>query len=219
MIQPDIVYRHSDWIILNKPPSHSIQSLATLWKDHFSVFKPVHRLDKDTSGLWIIALSDEANAWFSRAFERGAIEKAYLAVTHKSPKKKQGKIVGDMVASRRGQWKLLDKKDNPAITQFKSIGFLDGKRLVLCLPKTGKTHQIRVAMKANGSPIVGDVIYDKDAASAADRLYLHAYGLKFIKDDVSYEFHCLPSDGTLFESSDFSKRSTAFNQPFKVFPV
>ncbi|MGR5488912.1 pseudouridine synthase, partial [Vibrio alfacsensis] len=77
----------------------------------------VHRLDKMTSGLLILAKRAEVAAQFSRLFEQRDIDKYYLAIGSKKPKKKQGSIIGDMERSRRSSWKLVNSKNNPAVTQ------------------------------------------------------------------------------------------------------
>ncbi len=214
IIKPTIVYQHPQWLLVDKPAGYSVQELAEQWAKQYPVFHPVHRLDKETTGLWLIALTSEANRFFSQAFQKQQIDKAYLAVTHKKPKKKQGEISGDMQRSRRGQWQLTQTKETPAITHFRSVGLCDGKRLVLCRPKTGKTHQIRVAMKSLGSPIIGDGLYDAKHVSEYDRLYLHAYALRFIWQEQIFEFVLLPNKGCFFRGDYFDQALQNFTQPF-----
>lgn len=188
------IYQCDDWMVLNKPAGFSVQELA----EGQTGFHPVHRLDKDTSGLWLIARNREANRQLSQAFAERRVQKAYLAITEKTPAKKQGRICGDMERSRRGQWMLKQSQENPAITRFKSVGLADGKRLVACLPHTGKTHQIRVAMKSLGSPIIGDPIYNTGTASQYDRLYLHAWLLGFHWQQQYFQFQLEPESGQWF---------------------
>lgn len=209
----NIVYQHKDWVLINKPEGYTVQELSIFLSSDYAHFHPVHRLDKDTSGLWLVALNKKANQQLSLAFQERTIKKAYLAVTHKTPKKKQGIIKGDMCKSRRGQWQLAKTTENPAITQFRSVGMKEGKRLVLCKPETGKTHQIRVAMKSLGSPIIGDVIYDAQAAKEFDRLYLHAYALSFTWDMQKYQFQLKPSAGKWFVGSAFEQALESFLNP------
>ncbi|PKF63567.1 TIGR01621 family pseudouridine synthase [Psychromonas sp. psych-6C06] len=162
----------------------------------------VHRLDKMTSGLLILAKSSIVANDLSILFKTQQIEKYYLAISDKKPKKKQGLIKGGMEKSRRSMWKLTPSKENLAITQFFSFPLSEGKRLFVVKPKTGKTHQIRVALKSISSAICGDHIYaDKD--NQYDRGYLHAYGIAFNLYGHDYRFSCLPETGTLFLQTVF----------------
>ena len=113
----------------------------------------VHRLDKMTSGLLLLAKSPQIAAQLTALFTTHQIQKYYLAISDKKPKKKQGLIKGGMQKSRRGMWKLTKEKNNLAITQFFSYSLGNGKRLFVIKPHSGKTHQIRVALKSIGSAI------------------------------------------------------------------
>lgn len=213
------VYRHADWVLVNKPAGYSVQELHQAWASE--ALHPVHRLDKDTSGLWLLATHSDSNRLLSHAFQRKAIQKFYLAITDKKPKKKQGKVIGGMARSRRGQWQLLRSNENLAVTDFRSISMNSeaqkGLRLVLCRPQTGKTHQIRVAMKSIGSPITGDSIYSSGSSVKYDRLYLHAYAIEFFWHDERYRFQCSPDSGDLFSNAEFTAAVKPFLRPFDIF--
>ncbi|MBV1922335.1 MAG: TIGR01621 family pseudouridine synthase [Pseudomonadales bacterium] len=160
---------------------------------------PVHRLDKITSGLMLLAKTKQSASDLSELFRLRQVSKFYLAISDKKPKKKQGLIKGDVEASRRGSWKLCKSKENPAITQFFSHSIKPGMRLYLLKPHTGKTHQIRISLKSLSAPIVGDMLYHNAwEAKKFDRGYLHAYGLSFSLHDVKYAFIAPPSIGSLF---------------------
>ncbi len=160
---------------------------------------PVHRLDKVTSGLVIMAKHSAAAAQFERLFRERQIEKRYLALAQGKPVKKQGWIKGDMQKSRRGAWKLMRSQNNPAITQFSSTALMEGIRGYLLSPKSGKTHQLRVAMKSLGTPILGDHLYgNKDEMQSFDRTYLHAFTLKFSWNNEIIMQHALPRTGMHF---------------------
>jgi tRNA pseudouridine32 synthase/23S rRNA pseudouridine746 synthase len=176
-----------------------MQSLAAAYPDQ--TFFPVHRLDKITSGLLIVACHAKAAAVFGKMFEKHEVEKRYLALSARKPKKKQGTVSGGMQPSRRGQWKLSQENENLATTQFFSTSF-QGNRLFIVRPLTGKTHQIRVALKSLGSPILGDFRY---GGEEADRGYLHAYVLQFDWQGEIKRYVCLPMFGERFSSelSDF----------------
>lgn len=207
----ELVFEHPDFYIVNMPANvgfHDEKGVSTgffnLCNEHFSEqLYPVHRLDKITSGLIILARNQASAVWFQQAFEAREIEKLYIALTDSKPKKKQGSVIGDMTKSRNSQWKLVKSKSNPASTRFFSWGIenpeLKGLRLFLVKPETGKTHQIRVALKSLGSPILGDVLY---GGTPADRGYLHAYGLSFQYQEQLIELYKLPDQGEWFGKFD-----------------
>ena len=165
----------------------------------------VHRLDKMTSGLLLLAKSSSVANALSTLFKSQEIAKFYLAISDKKPKKKQGLIKGGMEKSRRSMWKLTAKKENMAITQFFSYPLVVGKRLFIVKPKTGKTHQIRVALKSLGSAICGDQLY-AEKQNDYDRGYLHAYQISFYLFDQDYRFECFPETGELFQVQPFKEQ-------------
>lgn len=162
---------------------------------------PVHRLDKDTSGLLLVAKHAESNRVLSHAFQLQQVEKRYIAVVSSKggakPKKKQGWIKGDMEKSRNGSWKLCGRNNNPAITYFDSFSLGERRRLCVLQPKTGKTHQLRVAMKSLSMPIVGDTRY---GGETSDRMYLHAAGLCFEYEGQEHRYCLAPRSGALFSA-------------------
>lgn len=165
---------------------------------------PVHRLDKLTSGLCLFAKNPSIAAKFGRLFESKSVTKYYLALVDKKPTKKQGTIVGDMEKARGGSWRLTSSKLNPAITQFFTFSVQPSIRLAVLKPHTGRTHQLRVALKALGSPILGDTRYANiKSAQHHDRMYLHAYQLAFKLDDKEYRFESRPTQGALFNITEF----------------
>jgi tRNA pseudouridine32 synthase/23S rRNA pseudouridine746 synthase len=200
-IKPYIIEQHEGFCFVYKPIGWTVQRdeqapsvLVWLSETLSQPCYPVHRLDKPTSGVLIVALTREANQQLSQAFASRAVTKTYLAISDQKPKKKQGWIKGDMGPSRRGQFKLLRSQDNPAATYFESESIAPGVRGFKLHPKTGKTHQLRVAMKSIGSPILGDKLY---AGTPADRLYLHAWKLSFTYHEQLYQVTANP-EGRLF---------------------
>ncbi|WP_457747372.1 pseudouridine synthase [Sulfurimonas sp.] len=164
----------------------------------------VHRLDKMTSGLIILAKSAQVANIFAKMFQNREIQKYYLAISLRKPKKKQGWIKADMMAARRGGYRLLPSKNNPAITQFASESIRPHERLFIIKPHTGKTHQIRVALKSIASAIAGDIRYaDANEAKKEQRGYLHAYALRFCLNEVNYSFIEAPREGERFLSKEF----------------
>ncbi|VUD47879.1 Ribosomal large subunit pseudouridine synthase C [Thalassocella blandensis] len=131
---------------------------------------PCHRLDKATSGLLILGKGVDNTRAISELFSTKQIQKYYLAVSAAKPKKKQGIVLGDMLQARGGSWKLSQTRNNPAVTQFFSFG-LEGLRLFLLKPATGKTHQIRVALKSLSAPVLGDERYGGNSLAMSEKLY------------------------------------------------
>ena len=198
----DIIYQTDDFIIIYKPCGLSVHKdqseigLTTLLAEQLGVPQVwlVHRLDKVTSGLLILALNAKSAAEFFRLFSEHRIQKTYLALSNQKPKKKQGLIVGDMQKARNGAWKLCQSKENPAITRFESVSCEPNLRLFILKPQTGKTHQLRVAMKSLGSPILGDVFYGKNTENI-DRTYLHAARLQFEFKGQGFDVFTPPKGG------------------------
>ena len=198
----DIVYQTDDFIIIYKPCGLSVHKdqseigLTTLLAEQLGVPQVwlVHRLDKVTSGLLILALNAESAAEFFRLFSEHHVQKTYLALSNQKPKKKQGLIIGDMQKARNGAWKLCPSKENPAITRFESVSCEPNLRLFILKPQTGKTHQLRVAMKSLGSPILGDALYGKNTENI-DRTYLHAARLQFEFKGQTFDVFTLPKEG------------------------
>jgi len=207
-----VIDHQDDFVVIDKPHDISFHDEEELGSGLFSQIKaqlknqyaltelyPVHRLDKMTSGLIIVAKNSATARAFQQLFEQHQVEKYYLAIAEGKPKKKQGVIKGDMEKSRRGMWKLLRTSNNPAISQFLSYTIAPKKRLYLIKPHSGKTHQIRVALNSIGVPISGDPLYSSDINS--DRGYLHAFALSFSLNNKQYQYCVLPSVGIVFNAA------------------
>ncbi|MGF1769312.1 TIGR01621 family pseudouridine synthase [Enterovibrio makurazakiensis] len=198
-----LVFQNKDFLVIDKHPGISVHKddneqplLAEIAKHTGDKqLYLIHRLDKMTSGLLLLGRHQAAASSLSQMFAEKTVQKFYVAVSAKKPTKKQGIIIGDMTKSRRSMWKLLPSKTNPAVTQFFSTAGGEGRRLFLCKPHTGKTHQIRVALKSVGATILGDEIY---GGATADRGYLHAYGLQFEHAGERFEFLLPPSVGEMW---------------------
>ena len=179
---------------------------------------PVHRLDQIASGILLFARGRKNANLFSNEFRHHRAEKCYVALSERRPKKKQGRIAGDMTRGRRGSWILTRENKNPAITNFTSHsipGRRPGLRLYDLRPKTGRTHQLRVAMKSLGAPILGDGLYGRhDLAREEDRAYLHARGLRVRFGETTLTFLSEPSPGIEFASPEFKKALAALGDPF-----
>ncbi len=215
-----IIFENNDFLVVDKNPEIDFHTngetlgLAAQLKKDFPMANtlPVHRLDKATSGLIIFAKGRENAAKFSALIREQKIEKYYIAISDSKPNKKQGSIIGDMERTRSGNWKLLRSKKNPAITSFFSKGMgKKGLRIFLIRLYTGKTHQIRVALKSISSPIIGDARYYK--RSVSDRMYLAAYSLRFSFKDKKYDFKVIPEIGKLFKKPSFLNMLELFGNP------
>jgi tRNA pseudouridine32 synthase/23S rRNA pseudouridine746 synthase len=220
-----IIEQNARFVVIDKAPGISMHKddqeagLAMLLEQQLGQkVWPVHRLDKMTSGLVVFALSAEMAAELSKAFAEQQVSKLYLALSDRKPSKKQGRIEGGMVRSRRSSWRLTRDSENFARTEFYSASLKPGLRAFLCRPYNGKTHQIRVALKSIGAPIIGDPIYHEKVADQADRIspdpvhpdrispdrvntdrgYLHAWQLRFVLSDESFAFRVDPTLGELF---------------------
>lgn len=162
---------------------------------------PVHRLDKPTSGIVLLARTRGWAAILAGLFRERAVGKYYLALSDQAPRKKQGLVVGDMVRSRRGSWKLTRTMERPARTRFVSRPIAPSMRLFVLKPLTGRTHQLRVAMKSLGAPILGDSLYHSWTPDWPDRMYLHAHTLRFVLDRHVFVYRCPPRAGTWFQDT------------------
>lgn len=183
----------------------------------------VHRLDDQTSGCLIIAKHAIAAERFRLLFAQHQVQKYYVALSDNKGKRKQGWVKGDMVNKRRGQWALTKTMNHPAISYFFRQGLGNGLYLYWIKPFSGKTHQIRVALKSNSSGILGDTHY---GGSVAQRMYLHAYALDFIYDSQAISVTCpvanmeLNSSGnSLFDDPDISSMIVPANLLERAWPT
>lgn len=211
-----IIRQTDDWLAIAKPEGIGMHTeenqkgiVVSAAEQLGTELWPVHRLDKVTSGILLLAKNKMAAARLSRLFSEHKVQKYYLAASAEKPKKKQGWIKGDMAKSRNGSWKLLRTQDNPAITRFVSQHHeQSGLRLYLLKPTTGKTHQLRVALKSLGAPILGDQRY---GGKPADRTYLHAFALCFEDNGELIQLLLQPHSG------NWPDRPTAWQQPEQCF--
>lgn len=194
-----ILFENTDLIVVNKPvgvamhdavdetgvtsgtkkgiKAGKVDGIVTVLKKQLAVkeLHLCHRLDTGTSGCLCLAKNATVAAEIGELFSSRRVSKYYLALSSNKPKKKQGMIIGDMKNRRGGQRILLKTQESPAITQFFSSAARPGTRGFVVKPHSGKTHQIRVALKSVGAPILGDTLY---GGAPSDRLYLHAWHLR-----------------------------------------
>jgi 23S rRNA pseudouridine955/2504/2580 synthase len=155
-------------------------------QDDESCFKLVHRIDKDTSGILLIAKNYDAAAILTRSFKDKLIRKTYIAVVVGAPVKEMG-IIESYIAKSAGNdyQKVVEDKENGklAITEYKLLKILNnGLSLIEFRPITGRMHQIRVHARALGCPILGDKKYG-DIAKKSLYMFLHAHKI-FIPQEI-----------------------------------
>lgn len=142
----------------------------------------VHRLDKDTSGLIIVAKNDKAHTKLTEMFKNKEIKKTYLAIVKGKVSKETGRIETNIGRDEKDRKKMSvsrdEKKGKLAITTYKVIDSNERYSLLDVNIETGRTHQIRVHMKHIGYPILGDIVYGRPDNKIM-RQMLHAYKLEF----------------------------------------
>jgi 23S rRNA pseudouridine1911/1915/1917 synthase len=151
----------------------------------------VHRIDKDTSGLLVVAKTDKAHEGLARQFADHSLERAYLALVGGHPVPSAGTVRGAIArsgANRKKMALVADGRGKHAVTHFKTLEKLDSSALLECRLETGRTHQVRVHMASIGHPLLGDPAYGRTPARLRPRLSeflfarqaLHAAVLGFV---------------------------------------
>jgi 23S rRNA pseudouridine1911/1915/1917 synthase len=168
----------------------------------------VHRIDKDTSGLLVVAKSDAAHEGLAKQFADHSITRAYLAVVAGQPIPPLGTVTGAIARSHTNRKKMAlvaDGRGKHAVTHYKTIEALNLATLIECRLETGRTHQVRVHLASIGHPLLGDPVYGRTPAKlrpALDELgfkrqALHAAQLGFIHPVSGEPVHlvsALPED-------------------------
>ena len=191
----DIVYEDDDLIIINKKsgmvvhpaPGHYTGTLvnALLYKYGKLAgdkFRPgiVHRLDKDTSGLMIVAKNEEMLEKLSKMISKKEVERKYLAIVDGLIKHDTGTIDAPIGRDLNNRQKMAvtDINSKDAITHFKVLERFNNNTLIECILETGRTHQIRVHLSYIGFPINNDPLYGKGKCTEFGQM-LHSYSIKF----------------------------------------
>ena len=193
----EIVYQDEDILLVNKPagmpthPSHDHQrdtlanGLAHMCKVLGSpfVFRPINRLDKDTSGLVLVAKNKLAAYRLSDAMKKGEIHKSYVAVLCGHISAPSGELIDFMRRAPGSKMLRQICRENEAdammaFTRYKKIVSNDMFSLVIAAPITGRTHQLRLQFAGDGHPLVGDTLYGYPYEHIA-RQALHAFRLSF----------------------------------------
>jgi 23S rRNA pseudouridine1911/1915/1917 synthase len=175
----------SDWFARAYPASREVGETQRL-PDGTEIARPgvVHRLDRDTSGVLILVKAPEAHAFYKAAFQERLTKKTYLAVVYGTLKEEKGTIEFSIGRSRK-DFRLRSAQPKArgtlreAITHYEVIDTIGTHSLVKLMPETGRTHQIRVHLKALHHPVVCDPLYaiGKPCDLGTSRLALHALSL------------------------------------------
>ena len=141
----------------------------------------VHRLDRDTSGLLVVARSEEAFAALQEAIRRREVERRYLALVRGRPQSRSGRIDAPIGRDRRNATRRSLDTDEPrdAVTWFEVVELLPEHAFLDVRLETGRTHQIRVHLSAIELPVAGDVTYGVRGDLDLQRQFLHAHRLRF----------------------------------------
>ena len=159
----------------------------------------VHRLDKDTSGLILVARSDRAHDRLQELIRERAVERRYLALVKGTPKSRTGRIDAPIGRDRHDKARHSIDTDTPreAVTWFSLEETIGGRALLELRLETGRTHQIRVHLEAVGLPISGDPTYGVGGDLGLERQFLHAHKLSFCHPFTGEELRLssdLPAD-------------------------
>jgi 23S rRNA pseudouridine1911/1915/1917 synthase len=191
----EVVYEDENVVVINKPAglvvhpgagnaeNTLVNALLYHWPQIADVGEPtrpgiVHRLDKDTSGVLIVAKTTYAYAWLVRQFKTRKAKKSYLALVEGKPPTPTGRIetrIGRDERHRQRMGVVYGDQGRKAETEFYTVAGFRDHTLLEVNPLTGRTHQIRVHLAFLGCPVVGDQVYGRRRKSIeTDRFFLHA---------------------------------------------
>lgn len=198
-IDIDIIYEDKDIIVVNKKSGMTVHPAPGQWSGTLvnallyhvkdlsgigGVKRPgiVHRIDKDTSGILVVAKNDLAHQGLSEQFFNHSIKRTYYAICYGLPNPMKGKIEKNIGRSKfdRQKMAVLDRGGKTAVTHYEVLAYNNGVSLIQCNLETGRTHQIRVHMASVGCGLIGDKVYGKNHTISFERQALHAKNLGFI---------------------------------------
>lgn len=195
-LQNTVIYKDRDLIAINKPSglpvqggkniSRHLDAMLDALSFGFGRPKLVHRLDRNTSGVLILARSAQSASWLTEAFRSREIYKTYLAVVKGSFKQKKDKIDLPLIKiwEKNSEKVIVDKKNGlNAITKYEVLSSSNEASLLKLMPDTGRTHQLRVHCQSVGHPIFGD---EKYGGPKAPKLLLHAWKIEIPKGNNEY---------------------------------
>ena len=140
----------------------------------------VHRLDRDTSGVMVFALTPHAQRSMSMQFEARRTKKAYVACVAGEVQESEGEIDLPLIVDwpNRPKQMVCHDTGKPAVTKFKRVSVTDDQSRLRLFPKTGRSHQLRIHCLAIGHPILGDPLYSPETVTDFPRLLLHSEELR-----------------------------------------
>ena len=185
----DVIHEDHELLVVNKPSGllsvpgrgeHLADCLLKRVQDAFPQALLVHRLDRDTSGLIAFALSPYAQRHLSRQFEERKVKKTYVARVWGRLEPKVGTVDLPLIVDWPNRPRQMVDHENgkPAVTDWRILKASDTESRVRLMPKTGRSHQLRVHMLALGHPILGDPFYADGEALNFPRLMLHSEELR-----------------------------------------
>ena len=191
IFKSSIIYESFDFMVINKWTGISVQgtnkreiSIDDIINNISDKFSLVHRLDKDTSGLLIIAKNYKSAKVFGKLFRDREIEKIYFAICQGIPRNLNSIV-------KLGINKKKSNKNLQTITKYKVVNKSNKISLILYKPLTGKTHQLRIVSKYLNCPIVGDAKYGNNKNHSKEQLMLNAFYLQFTFKNQQYEFRSI----------------------------
>ena len=194
--------------------SHPTGTLANGVLHHFRskgencIVRLVSRLDRDTSGLIIIAKNQYSHMFLAKEMERNTLIKGYTAVVWGNLKEKEGTINEPIYRPTDDSIKrVVDPRGQESITHYEVIESLKEADVVRLRLETGRTHQIRVHLSYLGNPIIGDTLYGRDEESLINRQALHASHLSFLHPRTKERINL---------SSDLPEDMKEFDKGFKI---
>jgi 23S rRNA pseudouridine1911/1915/1917 synthase len=211
----------ADWILDHYPELKNIGEPLKIQNAEFRMQNPiprpgiVHRLDKETSGVLLITKNQESHIFVKKQFQDRLVEKKYYAIVYGTPKKKEGDIDAGIARHTKDFRKKVITEEKHrgeargALTKYKALAESNGYSFLQVMPKTGRTHQIRVHLKSIGHPVVCDRLYAsaRTCPKEIGRLALHASSITFTHPNGS--FMCieapLPADIACFVQREFSE--------------
>ena len=192
LFKNSIIFESRNFIILDKWSGIATQggskiktSIDHIIKNISSSYNLVHRLDKETSGLLIIAKNLKYTKLFGQMFKSHQIKKKYLAICQGRPKISES--IMELNIPRKENTNLMHKTE----TYYKVLDYKNNLSQILFIPKTGRTHQLRIVSKKLGCPIVGDKKYNFQNKFKVEKLKLNAYEISFEIKGKNYIFSSL----------------------------
>ncbi|PJE27755.1 ribosomal large subunit pseudouridine synthase A [Pseudooceanicola antarcticus] len=189
-----VIHEDHEILIVDKPSGllsvpgrgeHLADCLLSRVQVAFPMALLVHRLDRDTSGVMVFAMTPHAQRHLGLQFEHRRVKKTYVARVAGKLEPKTGTVDLPLIVDWPNRPKQMVDHENgkPAVTDWKVQRYAEGETRVRLFPQTGRSHQLRVHMQAMGHPILGDPFYAEGAARDFPRLMLHAEELRLLHPD------------------------------------